>query len=52
MSNDPILFDVDMLTSQILPKPSPPADDAKMTNPREFQPSTLHGSKALEALLV
>ena len=47
MSNDPILFDVDMRTSQILSKPSPPADDAKMTNPREFQPSALHGSKAL-----
>ena len=27
------IFDVDTLTSQILSTPSPPADNAEMTNP-------------------
>ena len=52
MSNHAILLDVDTLTSQILPTPSPPTDNAEMTNPQDLQPSTLHGSKATEALLV
>ena len=34
------------------PTLSPPADSVKMTNPRELQPSTLHGSRATETLLV
>ena len=50
MSNHSIFFDVDTLTSQILPTPA--ADNAEMTNPRELQPSTLNGSKATETLLV
>ena len=45
MSNHPIFLDVDTLTSQILATPSPPADNSEMTNPRELQPSTLHGPK-------
>ena len=52
MSNHPIFLDVDTLTSQILPTPLSPADNAEMTNPRELQPSALHGSKANETLLV
>ena len=52
MSNHPIFLDVDALTFQILSTPSPPADNVEMTNPRELQPSTLHGSKATETSLV
>ena len=52
MSNHPIFLDVGSFTSQILPTPSPPADNAEMTNPREFQPSTLHISKATVTLSV
>ena len=52
MSNHPIFLDVDTLTTQILPTPLSPADNAEMTNPRELQPSALHGSKANETLLV
>ena len=52
MSNHTILVDVDTLTSQILPTPSPSADNAEMINPGDLQPSTLHGSKATETLLV
>ena len=33
MSNHPIYLDVDTLTSQILHTPSPPAENAEMTNP-------------------
>ena len=52
MGNHPIIWDANTLTSQILSTPSPPADNAKMTNPRELQRSTLHGSKTTETLLV
>ena len=52
MSNHPIFWNVDTLNSQNLPAPSRLADNAEMTNPRELQPSTLHGSKATETLLV
>ena len=52
MSNHPVFLDVDTLTSQILPTPSPPADNAKINNLQKLQPSTLHGSKATETLLV
>ena len=51
MSNHPIFLDVATPTSQILPIPSPPADNAEMTNPRELQRSTLHSSKPTETLL-
>ena len=51
MSNHPIFLDVDTITSQILLTPLPPVDNAEMTNPRERQPLTLHGSKAPEKLL-
>ena len=46
-----MFWNVDMLNSQNLPTPSRLADNAEMTNPRELQPSTLHGSKATETLL-
>ena len=52
MSNHPILLDVDTLTSQTLPTTLSSRDNAEMTNPQELQPSTLHGSKATETLLV
>ena len=52
MSNHSISLDVDTFTSQILPTPSPPADNAEMTNSQERQPSTLRGSKSTETLLV
>ena len=51
MSNHPIFLDVDTHTSQILPTPSPPPDNAEMANPRKLQPSTLHGSEATETSL-
>ena len=38
MSNHTILLDVDTLTSQILPTPSPPTDNAEMANPQDLQP--------------
>ena len=52
MSNYPVFLDVDTLTSQILPTPSPPADNAKTNNLQKRQLSTLHVSKATETLLV
>ena len=52
MSDHSIFLDVDTLTFQILPTPSPPADTVEMTNSQERQPSTLHGSKSTETLLV
>ena len=52
MSNHPIFLNVDTLTSQIIPTPSPPTDNAEMANPLKLQPSTLYGSKATETLLV
>ena len=52
MSNHPIFLDVNTLTSQILPTPSPPADNAETTNPQKLQSPTTHGSKATENLLV
>ena len=52
MSNHPIFLDVDILTSQILPTPSPPIDNVEMITPRKLQPSTLHGSKATKNLLL
>ena len=52
MSNHPIFLDVNTLTSQILPTPSPPADNAETTNPQKLQSPTTHGSKATETLLV
>ena len=52
MSNHPIFLDVDTLTSQILPTPSPPIDNVEMTTPRKLQPSALHGSKAAKTLLL
>ena len=51
MSNHPIFLNLDTLTSQILLTPPPPTDNAEMTNPRELQPSTLHGSKTTVTLL-
>ena len=50
MSNHPIFLNLDTLTSQILLTPPPPTDNAEMTNPRELQPSTLHGSKTTVTL--
>ena len=38
MSSYPIFLDADTLTTQILPTPSPAADNAEMTNPRELEP--------------
>ena len=52
MSNHPIFLDVDTLTSQILPTPSPPADNAHITNLQKLQPSTLHGSKVTKTFLM
>ena len=52
MSNYPIFLDNDRITSQIVPTPSPPEDNAEMTNSRELQPSTLQGFKGTETLLV
>ena len=52
MSNHPIFWNVDTRTSQILLTPSPTADNAEMNNPRVLEPSTLHGSKANETILV
>ena len=52
MSNHPIFLNVDTLTSQIIPTPSPPTDNAEMTNPLELHTSALHGSKDTETLLV
>ena len=40
------------LTSQMLSTPSPPTDNAKMTNPRKIQPSTLHNTEATETIFV
>ena len=51
MSNHPIFLNVDTLTSQIIPTPSPHTDNAEMTNPLKLQPSALHGSKDTETLL-
>ena len=36
MLNHPMFLDVDTLTSQILPTPSPPIENAEMTNPRKL----------------
>ena len=52
MSNHPIILDVDTLTLRILFTPSPPADNAQITNFQKLQSSTLHGSKATETFLV
>ena len=52
MSNHPIFWNVDTRTSQILLTPSPTADNVEMNNPRVLEPSTLHGSKANETILV
>ena len=52
MSNHPIFLDVDTLTSQILPTPSPPADNAHITNLQKLQPSTLHGFKVTKTFLM
>ena len=38
MSNHPIFLDIDTLTSQILPTPSPPADNPKRPMPKNFNP--------------
>ena len=36
MSNHLIFLDVDTLTSQILPTPSPPIENVEMNNPQNF----------------
>ena len=36
MLNHPIFLDGDTLTSQILPTPLPPMENAEMTNPRRL----------------